>query len=262
MKIYQIDAFTNRMFGGNPAAVVPLPAGDWPADDWLQNVAMENNLAETAYFRPRIDGDYDLRWFTPTVEVRFCGHATLASAAVLFQYLDYPREEIRFHTNELGIFRVRREADGWYVMNFPADELQRIEIPPVFQEALGVAIEELWRGRDDYFAVLYDEASVRSCAPNFPQLATIEARGVVITSRGKEVDFVSRGFFPQSGIDEDPVTGSANTSLTTLWSAKLNQAELSARQLSRRVGELRCRDLGDRIEVSGQAIGYMIGELL
>ena len=260
--LYQVDAFTDELFGGNPAAVLPLPAGPWPNDAYLQNIAAENNLAETAYFRPRPDGDFDLRWFTPTVEVRFCGHATLASAHVLFAHRDYERDEIRFHTKELGVFTVRRAPGGFYTMNFPADELQRALPVPGLQEGIDQRVLECWRGRDDYFLVLQNEAAVRDCQPDFRTLATVKARGVVITAPGDAVDFVCRGFFPQSGIDEDPVTGSANTSLTSLWSEKLGKTELTAQQLSQRVGNLRCRDLGERVEVSGRAVTYMIGELV
>lgn len=260
MIIYQVDAFTDRLFSGNPAAVVPLGEA-WLPDATLQTIAAENNLSETAFFvahatRP----GYHLRWFTPTVEVRFCGHATLASAHVLFQHMAHPLAEIEFHTRELGTFRVRRD-DDLYRMNFPADELRPVTPPAQLVEGLRTNVLECWKGRDDYFAVLPSEEMVRSCAPDFSILRAVEARGVVVTAPGREVDFVSRGFFPQTGVDEDPVTGSANTSLTSLWSQKLGKTELSARQLSQRGGELWCTDLGERIEVAGRAVTYLRGEI-
>ena len=260
MTIYQVDAFTDQIFSGNPAAVVPLE-DKWLPDATMQAIAAEHNLSETAFFLPRASGsDIELRWFTPTTEVRFCGHATLASAHVLFHQLGYPHEEIAFHTRELGVFRVRRDGDR-YRMNFPADDLQRVTPPARLIDGLRTGVLECWRGRDDYFAVLASEALVRSCTPDFGILQKVEARGVIVTAPGESVDFVSRGFFPQTGVDEDPVTGSANTSLTSLWSRKLDRPRLTARQLSRRGGQLWCEDLGQRIEISGQAVTYMRGEI-
>lgn len=256
LDLYQVDAFASELFKGNPAAVCPLD--DWLPDETLQNIAMENNLSETAYFVK--EGDrYRLRWFTPVSEVDLCGHATLASAHVLVNHLEYEGDEILFETNS-GELRVKKE-ESWYVMNFPAAKLMR-EAPPLdLYHALGgnIAVEVF--KDDDFLWVLESEEEVRSIDPDFRLMAKVKTRGVIVTAPGEETDFVSRFFAPSVGIDEDPVTGSAHTMLTPYWSKKLNKKTLTARQISARGGEIRCRMLGERVEIAGQAQTYLTGTI-
>jgi len=256
MQLFQVDAFTNELFRGNPAAVVPLEA--WLSDAKMQAIAQENNLSETAFFLPKGE-DFELRWFTPAVEVDLCGHATLATAHVLFQHMDYQKESVHFHTRS-GQLSVR-QAGGFYVMDFPADELEAVEPPSILKEGLGVEIIECYVGRDDYLVVTTTQKMVEQVQPDFRKLAELKSRGTILTARGEEVDFVSRGFFPQAGIDEDPVTGSAHTTLTPYWSAKLGKKELTARQLSQRGGAMKCVAKGVRVELHGQAVTYLIGTI-
>lgn len=256
MTIYQVDAFTDTVFKGNPAAVVPLE--NWLPDETLQAIALENNLSETAFFVPQGD-DFHLRWFTPAVEVDLCGHATLATAHVLFQHLDFSKEEIVFHAR-LGKLTVHREKAG-YAMDFPADELKTAAVPKALLEGLKLNVVECYQGREDYLAVVASQREVEEVKPDFRLLATLPARGVILTARGAEVDFVSRCFFPQAGIDEDPVTGSAHTTLTPYWAECLQKTELTAKQLSKRGGFLTCHLKGERVELHGQAVTYMVGEI-
>ncbi|MBK8703819.1 MAG: PhzF family phenazine biosynthesis protein [Saprospiraceae bacterium] len=256
--LYQIDAFTNRLFGGNPAAVCPLDS--WITDELMQQIAAENNLSETAFFVLRPDGDYDLRWFTPAAEVDLCGHATLATAHVLFRHLGYAKDKIGFHTRS-GLLTVVREGEG-YLMDFPADRIEHVPAPAILAEALGAEPLEVWKGREDYLVVLPSEADVAALRPDFRKLMALGGRGVLATAPGDNHDFVSRCFFPTYGVDEDPVTGSAHTTLTPYWAARLGKTELRARQISARGGEVGCRLLGDRVELTGQAVTYMAGEIL
>lgn len=254
--IYQADAFTNQLFKGNPAAVVPLE--EWLSDEQMQQVAAENNLSETAFF-VKEGNSYRLRWFTPTTEVDLCGHATLATAHTLFQELGYGAEEIVFKTKS-GLLTVVREGNA-LMMDFPAEEMPAVKPPSVLFKALGVKpTPEVYR-TDDYMVVLESEKEVAALEPDFRMLNEVEARGIIVTAPGNEVDFVSRFFAPQSGIDEDPVTGSAHTKSAPYWSKKLGKEELSARQISPRTGELICRMKGDRVEIIGQAVTYMKGEI-
>jgi len=257
MILYQVDAFTNRLFGGNPAAVCPLDS--WITDELMQQIAAENNLSETAFFVIRPDGDYDLRWFTPAAEVDLCGHATLATAHVLFRHLGNSKEQIGFHTRS-GLLTVRRDGEG-YLMDFPADRIELVQAPVILVEALGAEPLEVWKGREDYLAVLPTEADVAALRPDFRKLMALGGRGVLATAPGDNHDFVSRCFFPAYGIDEDPVTGSAHTTLTPYWANRLGKPELRARQISARGGEVGCRLLGNRVELTGQAVTYMIGEV-
>ena len=254
--IYQVDAFAKRLFEGNPAAVMPLQ--EWLPDEMMLNIAAENNLAETAFVIPKGD-DFEIRWCTPAVEVDLCGHATLASAHVYFHHLGYDREEIIFHSRS-GELRVRRK-DGEYVMNFPADQMEVANNRPAIKAALGVEPLAIFRGSDDFMAVLENEEAVVNLNPDFGQTALLPSRGIIATAPGDEVDFVSRCFFPQSGIDEDPVTGSAHTLLTPYWSQQLNKKQLRALQLSQRKGQVDCHFLGDRVELTGSARTYMKGEI-
>jgi len=256
LDLYQVDAFTNQLFKGNPAAVVPLKA--WLSDETMQAIAAENNLAETAFIVPKGE-DFELRWFTPATEVRLCGHATLATAFVLFEQLNYQNKKIRFYTKS-GVLIVEKEED-FLVMDFPADELEAVIILEIAQNGLGAKIEALYKGKDDYLAILDSQETVEQLTPDFRMLAQLESRGIIATAKGTDFDFVSRGFFPQVGIDENPVTGSAHTTLTPYWSKVLKKETLTARQLSKRTGDLVCTLEGDRVLLKGQAVLYLIGKI-
>jgi PhzF family phenazine biosynthesis protein len=259
LRITQVDAFTNRPFAGNPAAVCLLPKPAEP--EWMLNIAREMNLAETAFLVRQKDG-YDLRWFTPAVEVDLCGHATLASAHVLWEdgHLE-PNVQARFHTKS-GLLTADRR-DAWIELDFPATAAAPASPPAGLIDALGAKPLFVGRSRFDYLVEVNDEATVRRIAPNLDALARVEARGVIVTSRADKgkYDFVSRFFAPQSGVPEDPVTGSAHCALTPYWSAKLGKKELVAYQASPRGGELRVRLDGDRVRLGGQAVTVLRGEL-
>ncbi|SMO77586.1 PhzF family phenazine biosynthesis protein [Gracilimonas mengyeensis] len=256
LPIYQADAFTNQLFKGNPAAVVPLE--EWLSDEAMQHIAAENNLSETAFFVKEGES-YRLRWFTPVTEVDLCGHATLATAHILFEELGYDQEEIVFKTKS-GLLTVQREGN-LLMMDFPADDMPQVKPPSVLFKALGIEpVPEVYR-TDDYMVVLESEVAVAGLSPDFRMLNEVEARGIIVTAPGDAVDFVSRFFAPQSGIDEDPVTGSAHTKTTPYWSKKLSKEVLTARQISPRSGELTCRMKGDRVEILGQAVTYLKGEI-
>lgn len=257
MKIYQVDAFTNSLFGGNPAAVCPLD--DWLADSVLQNIAAENNLAETAFFVPKGD-HYELRWFTPAVEVDLCGHATLAAAFVLFHYEGHSGDIIRFQSRHSGELTVTQNED-LLTLNFPADELYETELTDDILAAFDKAPKAAFQGKTDLMLLFDNEQELQAVQPDFRKIATFDCRGVIITAPGSEVDFVSRFFTPQCGIDEDPVTGSAHTSLTPYWAKQLGKNKLSAMQLSKRVGHLKCVFLKERVEISGNARLYLTGNL-
>jgi PhzF family phenazine biosynthesis protein len=257
LTIYQVDAFSDRLFGGNPAAVVvtkePLP------DALMQSVAAENNLAETAFVHTD-GGEHRIRWFTPTTEVDLCGHATLAAAHVFFKHLVCAPGRITFGSRS-GPLHVRRSG-GLLWLEFPADTAESVPADDPLTKALGRKPLELYRGRDDYMAVFAGEDDIATLDPEMALLSRLDARGVIVTARGAENDFVSRFFAPQSGIAEDSVTGSAHTTLTPYWAKRLQKTELTARQLSLRGGVLRCRDLGERVEIGGKAVTYMVGEIL
>ncbi len=256
LPIYQADAFTSNLFGGNPAAVVPLE--EWLSDEQMQNIAAENNLSETAFFVEEGDG-YRLRWFTPAIEVDLCGHATLATAHILFEELGYDNEEIIFKTLS-GLLTVKKE-NGRLSMNFPAVEPEKAEGPAILFQALGInRTSEVYKS-DDYMVVLDSEAEIADLQPDFRMLNEVDARGIIVTAPGDEVDFVSRFFAPQSGIDEDPVTGSAHTKTTPYWCNKLGKEKLQARQISERGGDLTCIMKGDRVEITGEAVTYLKGEI-
>ncbi len=257
LKLYQVDAFTDTLFGGNPAAVCPLE--NWLPDAQMQAVAAENNLAETAFYVPEKHG-FHLRWFTPTTEVALCGHATLATAHVLFTMYDHQEDEIRFHTQS-GVLTVTKDG-SWLTLNFPADTIRPVALPAALAEGLGVVPEEVYRGKTDFLVVLTSQAQVESLQPDFRKLAQQkDVRGTIVTAPGEDVDFVSRCFYPQTGIDEDPVTGSAHTTMIPYWAKKLGNDELTARQLSARGGFLRCQHLEERVAISGQAVTYLTGEI-
>lgn len=251
--LYQIDAFTNQLFAGNPAAVCPLE--NWPDDNTLLSIAAENNLSETAFFVKQ-KNQYLLRWFTPKVEVDLCGHATLASAYVIFNYLNPALDLIRFETKS-GQLIVRREGK-FLSMDFPARKPKPCEAPHDLLTALNEEPSAVLLARD--YLVVYDsQKTVRSIQPNFDLLSKLNALGIIITAPGDTVDFVSRFFAPKAGINEDPVTGSAHSTLIPYWSDKLNKIKMHAFQVSDRGGELFCENLGDRVKISGQAVKYLEG---
>ncbi|MEX2604623.1 MAG: PhzF family phenazine biosynthesis protein [Gracilimonas sp.] len=256
LSIYQVDAFTTELFSGNPAAVVPLE--EWLSDEQMQNIAAENNLSETAFFLKE-GNSYRLRWFTPTTEVDLCGHATLATAHVMFEELGYGEDEIVFKTRS-GLLTVSKEEDK-LSMNFPADEMPGADGPSVLFNGLGIKRTPEVYKTDDYMVVLDTESEVANLQPDFRLLNEVDARGIIVTAPGDVVDFVSRFFAPQSGVDEDPVTGSAHTKTTPFWSKKLGKTELKARQISERGGDLTCRMKGDRVEILGEAVTYLKGEI-
>lgn len=260
LRITQVDAFTDRAFTGNPAAVCILP--EPPAEWWMQDVAREMNLSETAFLIAHEDG-YDLRWFTPGTEVELCGHATLASAHVLWEEGHLaPDETARFHTRS-GLLTCTR-ADGWIEMDFPASPPAACDAPENLTAALGV--EPVWTGRSrfDLMAVLPDEKQVRTLTPDLTALRQVDARGVIVTAEatGSSYDFVSRFFAPGVGVDEDPVTGSAHCALAPYWSDRLGRDALVGYQVSPRGGRVRTRLAGDRVMLGGQAVTVLRGELL
>lgn len=256
--IYQVDAFSNKTFGGNPAAICPL--NEWLPDETLQQIAMENNLSETAFLVK--DGkDYQIRWFTPTVEVDLCGHATLASAAVVFHQWGFAGEQIIFHSKS-GALPVKKEINGKLTLNFPNNNPQLVENPPeCILKALKIENALIYKGAFDYMVIAENQQQIEGLQPDYITLAGAESRGVVVTAKGDEADFVSRCFYPQSGIDEDPVTGSAHTMMVPYWADQLGKTKLSAIQLSKRRGYLDCELAGDRVFMSGYAVTYMTGEI-
>lgn len=256
-KIYQIDAFTDQVFSGNPAAVCPLVK--WLSDELLQKIAAENNLAETAFYLKHGE-DYQIRWFTPTLEVDLCGHATLAAAHVLFNYENHSGSIIKFNSKNSGQLRVTKDND-YLTLNFPTDSYEEISLTKAITSGFDILPIQAFKGKSDLLLVFETEDQVRNLQVNLIQVAKLEGRGVIVTAKGDHVDFVSRFFAPQSGIDEDPVTGSAHTTLIPFWAQKLHKTVLSAVQLSPRQGFLQCKYLVDRVEISGKAKTYLIGEI-
>lgn len=251
--LYQVDAFTDRVFGGNPAAVCPLDS--WLPDGQMQAIAAENNLSDTAFF-VRNGDRYDLRWFTPAVEVDLCGHATLASAYVLFQQLGETGNKVVFHTRS-GELTVERNGDQ-LLMNFPSRPPQPVDAPDFLREALGNEPEQILAARD-YLVVYGSEAEVRTLDPDMEALKKIDRFAVIVTAPGDSCDFVSRFFAPAKGVPEDPATGSAHCTLIPYWANRLNKHVLHARQVSKRGGELFCELRGDRVEIAGRAALYLTG---
>jgi len=252
---FHVDAFASKVFGGNPAGVCPLER--WLPDELLREIAAENNLSETAFFVRREDY-FDLRWFTPTMEVDLCGHATLASAFVLFNELAHPGQSIRFKSQS-GWLCAERRRDV-IELDFPSRPPVPCEAPEPLIRSLGHKPREILKSRD-YVVVFDSEAEIAALKPDFDLLAKLECLGVIVTARGKNVDFVSRFFAPAAGVLEDPVTGSSHCSLIPFWAERLGKREMLAHQVSRRGGELRCRLLGDRVAIGGQAIVYCRGQL-
>ena len=255
LPIYQVDAFAHRLFAGNPAAVVPVDA--FLPDEVLQAIAAENNLAETAFLVP--DGrDYRLRWFAPLVEVPLCGHATLASAAVVMERLEPGRTDVTFHSAS-GPLHVRRTGAG-YVMDLPARRSEPASPPGGLARALGAEPVEVLANTFNYMAVLASAADVRALEPELDVIARLDRSGVIVTAPGDEgYDFVSRYFAPAKGIPEDPVTGGAHCMLVPYWAQRLGRTSFKAYQASRRGGEIHCRQAGDRIELEGACVFYLEG---
>lgn len=255
--LYQADAFTDQLFGGNPAAVCPLQ--EWLPDEVMQQIAAENNLAETAFFVPK-GHEFELRWFTPTSEIDLCGHATLAAAHILFMHLGYQADSINFHTMKAGVLAVSKE-DNVYTLNFPSQMPVATEAPAGLVEALGgKKPAEILKARD--YVLVYDtEDDIKALSPDFKALSKIDSICVIVTAPGAASDFVSRVFAPAIGIDEDPVTGSAHCSLIPYWAARLKKDKLYAFQVSSRKGELWCELKGNRVLISGKAVTYLKGEI-
>jgi PhzF family phenazine biosynthesis protein len=255
--IYQADAFTDKLFGGNPAAVCPL--NEWLPDATMQKIAQENNLAETA-FVVKNDTGYFLRWFMPEDEIDLCGHATLATAHILFTELGYEKDAIYFDTVKAGTLVVKRDGDK-YSMDFPSRPPFAADAPEGLIEALGgKKPKEIWRSRD-YMLVYETEEDVKNIEPNHAALAKIDTLGIIVTAPGNDVDFVSRFFAPAASVPEDPVTGSAHCNLIPYWAGKLGKNKLHAYQLSARHGELWCELKGDRVVMTGKAVTYLKGEI-
>ncbi len=270
LRLYQIDAFTNKLFSGNPAAVIPLEK--WIDEELMQKIAMENNLSETAFICPSFSAsqvlplgedlggaDFEIRWFTPTSEIDLCGHATLASAFVLFNLIDIKKQKINF-SSKSGILMVKKENETIW-LDFPSWKPERFnDYPSNLQEALGGAeIVGVYKHRD-LLVELINEEAVKKCNPDFSMINKTGYK-IIITASGKDVDFVSRFFAPTVGVDEDPVTGSAHSQLIPFWSDKLGKSILTALQLSRRGGKILCEQNGDRVKMGGSCVFYMKGEI-
>jgi PhzF family phenazine biosynthesis protein len=257
MEIYQVDAFNNEIFKGNPAAVCPLEK--WISEDLMQAIAEENNLSETVFF-VKNENTFDIKWYTPTCEIDLCGHATLAAAHIIFNELNYNKKYIEFNSKS-GKLTVTK-TDDWYTLNFPSEKLMEIKIPSLLEQALNVPVLKTFKGKWKLLVELENEEIIKNLKPNFHLLTQLEFSGIIVTAKGDSADFVSRFFAPKIRIDEDPVTGSAHTLLIPYWAKKLNKTKLKAIQLSKRKGYLKCEYLNDRVEMSGQAITYLKGELI
>lgn len=256
LPFFQIDAFANEIFQGNPAAVVPLQ--EWLPDDTMQAIAMENNLSETAFFVPTRAG-FEIRWFTPVMEVDLCGHATLATAHAIFEEGNYPKTQITFGSLS-GQLTVRKK-DQLLELDFPIDEIHPIEHPESLVQGIGAKPKACFLGKTDYLFIYDKQEQIEQLAPDFGLLAQTKSRGIIATAPGKNVDFVSRFFAPGAGIDEDPVTGSAHTTLVPFWAKQLGKEKLSAQQLSARGGQLQCTLQGKRVLIAGKAKTFLRGEI-
>jgi PhzF family phenazine biosynthesis protein len=255
--IYQVDAFTKSVFSGNPAAVCPMDT--WLDDRVLQGIAADNNLSETAFLVPISSGRYHLRWFTPKTEVDLCGHATLASAFVIFAFVDQGLTAVEFETKS-GRLSATQSGER-LSMDFPARKAERIDPPAILADALGAAPAEVYKSRD-LLVVFEEERIIRTMVPDFEKVKEIrDALGIIVTAPGEDCDFVSRFFAPNVGIPEDPVTGSAHCTLIPYWAERLDQTELHALQLSERGGEIFCEHLEERVRISGHAVLYLKGDI-
>jgi PhzF family phenazine biosynthesis protein len=257
LKIFQVDAFSSKPFAGNPAAV--CITDKWLERDLMQKIANENNLSETAFAVPT-EGRYEIRWFTPEIEVDLCGHATLATAHILFNHMDHPSNRVEFDTISSGRLFVEKSGEK-LTLDFPADVIEEMVVPEVIVTALQKPPLKAYRGKTDFLFIYASQAEIESMKPDFGLLAQMGGRGIIVTSLGNEADFVSRFFAPQTGINEDPVTGSAHTTLMPYWSTVMGKKRLTAQQLSPRGGDLLCELDGDRVKISGEAITYLEGEI-
>ncbi|HEU4470508.1 MAG TPA: PhzF family phenazine biosynthesis protein [Flavisolibacter sp.] len=257
LSVYQVDAFANSVFRGNPAAVVPLEG--WISDELMLQIAMENNLSETAFF-VKTDAGYHLRWFTPEYEIDLCGHATLASAYVIKNFLEPHLASIHFTTQKAGILKASA-SDGIYTLDFPSRPPETCEVPDKLLPSLGLShAVEVLKSRD-YFVVVPDESAVANATPDYGLMKELDTIGVIITAKGQSADVVSRCFYPGAGIPEDPVTGSAHCNIVPYWAEKLHKHKLHCRQLSARGGEILCELQGGRVLMSGKCALYLQGEI-
>jgi len=256
LTLYQVDAFAEKVFEGNPAAVIPLK--NWLPDETMQNIALENNLSETAFFIS-LERGYHIRWFTPGAEVDLCGHATLATAHVLYAHLGYSENEILFESRS-GILKVKKENE-LLVLNFPSSEVESISLPVNLKTAFGIMPLECYKGREDLMLLFNSEKDIEKLTPDFTKILESDTRGIICTARSDSYDFVSRFFAPAVGVNEDPVTGSAHTMLIPYWAKNRNKNELTAKQISKRGGVLYCKYLNDRVEIGGKALTFLIGKI-
>lgn len=256
LTIYQVDAFASEVFKGNPAAVCPLES--WIDAELMQKIALENNLAETAFFVKKNDV-YEIRWFTPVYEIDLCGHATLASAFVIFEILKSESEIVKFHSHKSGELAVEKK-DDLLILDFPSRPVQKTELPEGLIEAIGRTPKEVFKARD-YFLVYENEQEISDIKPNFNKLLEVGGHGFIVTAKGETADFVSRFFAPEVGVFEDPVTGSAHCNLIPFWAERFGKTELFAKQISARGGELFCKLEGDRVKIGGNAVLYLKGEI-
>lgn len=257
LNIFQIDAFAENVFSGNPAAVIPLKK--WLPVDVMQNIASENNLSETAFFIPA-DNEFHIRWFTPVSEVNLCGHATLATAHVLFNHLGYKNPGINFQSKS-GILKVNKQ-DGLIELDFPVSEIEETGMNEYADNIFNNLPQKCFKGREDLMFVFKSEEEIINLRPDFQLIKALETRGIIVTAPSVEYDFVSRFFAPAEGIDEDPVTGSAHTMLIPYWAKITGKKELIAKQISRRGGVLYCRDAGERVKIAGKAVTFLSGEIV
>jgi PhzF family phenazine biosynthesis protein len=258
LPIYQVDAFTDKLFGGNPAAVVPLKT--WLSNELMQQIASENNLSETVFYVPTETG-FHIRWFTPAIEVDLCGHATLAAAYVIFKIQKYDKETIEFDSKS-GILKVKRDG-SWLELDFPVIPTTPVEAPEGLIEGIGKSPLEVYRAVDDFMLVYESQKDLEEIAPDFGILKKVNARAIIVTAKGKskKVDFVSRVFAPAAGINEDPVTGSAHTKSVPYWAEKLGKKELIALQIHQRIGFLRCQLEGNRVLMAGKGKLFLKGKI-
>lgn len=255
--IYQVDAFAEKIFQGNPAAVCPL--NEWLEDELLLKIAAENNLSETAFYVIKEDR-IDIRWFTPKTEVDLCGHATLATAFVLNKLEGFKEHIIPFYAHRSGKLPVEVINDS-FKLNFPIDHFSEIKLTDNIITTTNLLPIAVFKGKTDYLLIFEKQADIENIIPNLPAIENLDARGIIVSAKGNNCDFVSRFFAPKCGVNEDPVTGSAHTTLTPYWAKHLNKMELEAEQLSIRKGKLKCKLVNDRVEISGKAVLYMKGEI-
>jgi PhzF family phenazine biosynthesis protein len=259
LTLYKVDAFTDKLFSGNPAAVCQLDR--WLSPELMKSIAIENSLTTTAFFIKEGNG-YNIRWFTPTIELDLNGNATIATAHVLMNHLGYTGNEINFNSRS-GMLTVKKQ-DGYYILNLPADEYEREKTPAELSISLNIRTGECYKGKADYMLIYPNEQDILKLKPNFRVMSLVDSRGVIVTAPGapgSNIDFVLRFFAPQNAIDEDSVTGSAFATLIPYWAEKLNKKEMNAKQLSARRGFVKCHSLGNRVEISGKAKTYLQGEI-